>query len=93
MPIYRKKASEINAYRWAGEVKPITEPLWLAQAFERSDALFKNHSFGPPTLWVNTRNGWDSALGGDYIIRDEFENIYPCKAEAFEENYELARAA
>lgn len=67
---------------------------WFWDAVSRNDII--THDFGkwshhgPAWCEIKTLEGVMVAKTGDYIIRGVKGEIYPCKADIFEETYEAA---
>lgn len=95
---YRKKPVVVNAFQWFPH---LAEPIFLKRAFE-SETIKIVHvgilgrSFietsdktKETALKIETLEGSMFAFKGDYIIEGVHGELYPCKADIFEETYEL----
>lgn len=74
---YKKKPVVIEAFRYGFERMPywMNNRTWIAQEHENS-------------LTIHTLEGDMKADVGDYIIKGIKGEIYPCKAEIFDQTYE-----
>lgn len=76
---YRKKPVEIDAFQWTGQ-PPFHWPAWarhnLSLRYEVSN------------VQVDTNHGAVRANKGDWIIHTPAGEVYPCRADEFERNYE-----
>ena len=85
---YSKKPIVVEAVRWTGENR---EEI---RTFCSRDAFFtpaRQDTEGHITAWqllIDSFVGTIYAETGDYIIKDENGEFYPCKANIFEETYE-----
>ena len=75
---YRTKSRTIEAFRWEGQHSP-DWPAWA-----QDPALLE---YSGSCLYASTKNGPVRASRGDWLILGDHE-IYPCKPEVFEKNYE-----
>ena len=80
MATFRKQPLEIEAFQWTVD----QVPEWWTEAS-------KDFKIDIPTtsVFIPTLEGTMEAKKGDYIIKGIKGEIYPCKAEIFEESYEL----
>lgn len=65
---------------------------WFWDAVSRNDIIVHNFGKwgnGPAWCEIKTLEGTMVAKIGDYIIKGVKGEIYPCKADIFEETYEL----
>lgn len=81
---YVKKSIPVEAVQIPITTNPPNEiPLWLRQALDdRSSRIDKRG------LWIKTLEGTMFAPWGSYIIRGVKGELYPCRADIFEETYE-----
>jgi hypothetical protein len=77
---YRTKPRLIEAFRWEGQ----TRNAWPAWA---QDPTLLEYSGS--CLYAYTKSGPVRASRGDWLILGDHE-VYPCKPEVFERNYEAA---
>lgn len=82
MPTFRKKAVEVEAVQFAGEM-PELLPSWLRDAFDIG-VVFENGD----GLMIRTLEGALHVSAGDWIIQGTAGELYPCKPEIFAEIYE-----
>ena len=65
---------------------------WFWDAVARKDIIIHNFdkpfTFSPAWCEIQTLEGTMRANPGDYIIKGVKGEIYPCKADIFEETYE-----
>ena len=79
MSKYRKKPVVVEAVQWTGEnVDEIAEFMKDAKEDYALSAESRRIYFG----------GLMFALAGDYIIKDEKGEFYPCEPEIFHKTYE-----
>lgn len=80
MARYRKKPIVIEAFQWTGQ--PPRE--WPAWAMTSLAILYEISS-----LQVDTNHGPVRANKGDWLIKTEAGEIYPCQDDEFWKNYEV----
>lgn len=90
---YRKKASksEIEAFQWFGNVMQQEDPEWIIEAIDNGvikHDFIDNEDECIPILKLYTINGTKIIFQSDYIIKDEYGDIYSKTQEIFEEFYE-----
>lgn len=85
MAQYRKKPVVIEAIQWLPD-QPQRLPKWWVDATH--DETLHEHPEHPEWLFINTLEGTMRADPGDWIIRGVKGEIYPIKADIFEETYE-----
>lgn len=87
---YVKKPVVIDAFQ-LGEDNLVNEE-WFWDAVVRNDIAIHNfdraYTSNPAWCEIKTLEGTMVAKAGDYIIRGVKGEIYPCKADIFEETYE-----
>lgn len=93
MARYIKKPIEIEAFQLNS--RGLVEEDWFWGAVTRNDII--THSFGKHEIedaWceIKTLEGTMIARTGDYIIRGIKGEIYPCRADIFEETYQSPTA-
>lgn len=80
---YKNKAIEVEAIKWDG--KKLSEtPKWIIDAIKNSNIIRANNN-----IIISTNNGEIKVTPGDYIIKGVDNELYPCKANIFNEIYEL----
>lgn len=88
MAKYVKKPVEIEAFQLNS--RGLVGEDWFWDAVSRNEII--THSFGkyyPDDAWIEikTLEGTMIAKTGDYIIKGVKGEIYPCKADIFEDTY------
>ena len=94
MAKYRKKPVVIDAFQL--NERGLVGEDWFWDAVSENKII--THSFGkwnlsPAWCEIKTLEGTMVAKAGDYIIRGIQGEIYPCKADIFEDTYELVEAS
>lgn len=103
MAVFRKKPVEVEAVLFVGgtdgavfmDVGGLREaPTWLVQALANDPhepgAVWFEPGWEPPVLMVHTLDGAMRAAPGDWIIRGEKGELYPCKPDIFTMTYDPA---
>lgn len=90
---YCKKASksEIEAFQWFGDERQIETPDWFLEAMHGGiikNSLILEKGEDVPVLKLYTINGTKIIFQSDYIIKDEYGDIYSKTQEIFEDAYE-----
>jgi hypothetical protein len=90
MAKYRKKPVEIEAVRIRAVMRNAEDdwsglPEWVKDAYDRGDILFR-----PDGVEIRTLEGHDFGGPNDMLIRGVGGELYPCKPDIFEMNYEPA---
>ncbi len=89
--LYRKKPVVIEAFRFTTD-SDVIAPDWFTQAvIDRKISIRRRLVDGSMRIIgcvVRTLEGKMEAHPGDYIIRGVKDELYPCKADIFEETYE-----
>lgn len=86
---YRKKTVEIEAFKWTGDINQTEDPIWIIEAIKKGIVWFAEDSVnGKREMIIRTLKGNHRAQRGDYIIKGVNGEIYPCKPDIFEINYE-----
>ena len=88
---YRKKPVEIEAFQL--NERGLVGEDWFWDAVTNNEII--THDFGkyhPNSAWceIKTLEGIMVARAGDYIIKGVKGEIYPCKADIFEQTYDVA---
>jgi len=81
---YRKRPIVIEAIRWDGKAHTLREISGMGGRRVECDLG------GDMRLMVETPEGTMAANVGDYIIKGVKGEIYPCRADVFDETYEEA---
>lgn len=95
MAKYIKKAVEIEAFQYDGDLKGSDGnyyvPDWAVKVFEDGTMYYDNLVPGdvPCELFINTLEDIHHVSVGDYVIKGIKGELYPCKPDIFEETYEL----
>lgn len=87
---YVKKPVVIEAFQL--DERGLVGEDWFWDAVTRNDIIthdFGKWSCGPAWCEIKTLEGVMVAKDGDYIIKGVKGEIYPCKADIFEETYEF----
>ena len=90
---YRKKPVIIEAFRWTGDKDQVEDPEWIVEAIKEGTVSFDrfarlNRTEERLKMLIETLEGQMIAMPGDWIIRGNKGEIYPCKPEIFEATYE-----
>ena len=85
---YRKKPVVIDAFKWTGDREQLEDPIWIVEAIANGTVTIRSDCSSDVKLVVKTLEGEMTANRGDYIIRGVKGEIYPCKADIFEQTYE-----
>jgi hypothetical protein len=86
MPVYRKKPIEIEAFKW-NSTPLMKYPHWLFEGV--SSGAIQMRETGECV--ISTLEGDMLCNVGDYIIKGVQGELYPCKADIFEETYQYMR--
>jgi len=88
MATFRKRPVEVEAFPVNDAIGAAnhlrTLPVWLTAAFEQGDVVVLADG-----LSIKTLEGWLQAARGDWLIRGVKGEIYSCKADVFQETYEV----
>ncbi|MFD2703786.1 hypothetical protein ACFSVM_25485 [Paenibacillus shunpengii] len=85
---YRKKPVVVDAFKWTGGPDQVEDPVWIVDAISSGVVAFCPKDSRGPQLLIDTLEGCMEARPGDYIIQSVNGEIYPCKADIFEQTYE-----
>lgn len=96
---YRKKDLIVEAVRLNDEKRVIIElvdgnlfdkfPSWLSEAFKTGNVYYRYPEESDYVyVFIKTARGTMMASPGDYIIKGIDGELYPCKADVFEQIYE-----
>ena len=94
MSKYRKKPVIIEAFKYDGGLKDSDGeyyvPEWAVKAFEDKKLYYDSvMCIVPPIeLFIRTWEGTMHVSVGDYVIQGIKGELYPCKADVFEQTYE-----
>ena len=80
---FRKKQVIIEAVQWTGD--NVSEILDFVNHL---DIRLSNNENGGTELYINTLEGSMHASKGDWIIKGERDEFYPCKPDIFELTYD-----
>lgn len=91
---YRKRPVVVNAFKL--NERGLVEEDWFWDAVSENKII--THYFGkyhPEPAWceIETLEGVMIARAGDYIIKGIVGEIYPCRADIFEDTYELCEGS
>lgn len=89
MSRYRKKLIEIEAFQLGVE----DMPDWFMDKVSENEIILYGQSTkfkysNDTSCDIKTSEGLMHANYGDYVIKDENGEIYPCTTDIFEEEYE-----
>ena len=87
MTRYRKRGTEVDAFRWLGVHFP---PVWFAEAVSLDKARIRGESDLRQVL-LDPPSGKGNPLVanvGDWIVRNGRGEVFPMTAEKFAETYE-----
>lgn len=84
---YQKKPVVIEAFKWTGGPDRTEDPVWIVERIKDGSVYFADH-FAGIRMYIEALEGTLTADSGDYIIKDENSEIYPCKPDIFEQTYE-----
>lgn len=88
MTKYRKKPVEVEAFRFY--VDPV--PDWFMEKIKSNEIIFHDAVYERngrlAYCEIKTLEGVMTGNAGDYIIKGVQGEIYPCKADIFEQTYE-----
>ena len=93
---YRKKSVVIDAFQYDGDLMGSNGeyyvPQWAVEAFDSGRIYFDSLQYegAPCELFIRTLEGRHHVSVGDYIIQGVKGELYPCKPDIFERDYELA---
>lgn len=87
--IYRKLPVEVEAFKFYVD----NMPDWFFEKVGTNEIILRNcdykrYSIKEAYCEIKTLEGVMRADGGDYIIKGVQGEIYPCKADIFEQTYE-----
>ena len=90
---YRKKPVVIEAFKYDGDLMnskgKYYVPEWAVEALKNKTLEIASYGDAPPCeLYVNTLEGQMHVQVGDYVIQGIQGELYPCKADIFEQTYE-----
>lgn len=85
---YKMRPVYVEAHRWNGELLRQT-PFWIRMR-EASEGIFKRKESGKTKLLMFYRGDEHvaTAYPGDYIVRNEKNEVWISKSSVFEETYE-----
>lgn len=92
MAKYIKKPIEVEAFKWMKGRNEVF-PEWMKDAIKYGTVVIPNipyciNKYGYEVMEINTPEGVMIANQGDYIIKGIQGEIYPCKANIFEQTYD-----
>ena len=80
MPFYKKKETVIQAFKLGEKGKPTPVPRWFPSPDHKD--------ITPDGIKIHTLEGTYLAYWGDFILKDDEGEIFPCKPDYFKKNYE-----
>lgn len=84
---YRTKPVEIEAIQYNGNIEALMVST-LGTDFEHAKFKGEKHSPDALSVYDELQDTWVKVNVGDYIIRGNKGEFYPCEAEVFEWKYE-----
>ena len=86
---YRKKPVVIEAFRFYVD----NMPDWFMDAVSNDEVILyncdhKRYTIDEAYCRIRTLEGWHWCNGGDYVIKGIKGELYPCKADIFNQTYE-----
>lgn len=90
MTTYRKRGTEVDAFRWDGRGPDAEYPAWFAKilAFDKASVRGEGESV---QMFLDPPSGKGNPLVcnlGDWIVRNARGEVFPMTAEKFAETYE-----
>lgn len=83
--IYKKKEITVEAMQFIDDAEALSQ---LSDFMNKQDLVVDYANPDNPVLKIETPDGMETAKVGDYIIKDENGEIYPCDEESFLNTYE-----
>lgn len=92
MSLWRKKPLEVEAWQWNFNPQQEADPIWVRDALSvwpavGGIAFEPDHPTGP-RICIATLDAIAILSPGDYLVRGIKGELYPCKADIFEELHE-----
>ena len=86
---YRKKPVVIEAFQFYVD----NIPDWFMDAVSNDEVILyncdhKRYTIDEAYCRIHTLEGWHWCNGGDYVIKGIKGELYPCKADIFNQTYE-----
>lgn len=86
---YRKKPVVIEAFQFYVD----NMPDWFMDAVSNDEVIlyncdYKRYTINEAYCRIHTLEGWCWCNGGDYVIKGIKGELYPCKADIFNQTYE-----
>ena len=90
---YRKKPVWIQAAKWDGSAKDAAVIIsWILNQGGTARYTGDEHCTGAHYIAIDTLEGRVVASPTDWVIRGVAGEFYPCRADIFEQTYELPGA-
>lgn len=83
MCLYRKKSITVSAFQWTGEITEIT-PTWFCNLVYNHKIIINETG----QACINTVNGIQPVVQGDFIISGIKGELYSVKPDIFYATYE-----
>lgn len=84
---YRKKPVTIDAFQFGVDICPD----WFDEAIKKGIVVLHGDMYGCfSRASIRTLEGIMKVCTGDYVVKGVMGEIYPCKADIFEQTYEAA---
>lgn len=90
---YRNKPVMVEAFKWTGDVIQEEDPAWIIEAMKKEwgevgSVRLQNQGTPEVQIEILTSIGVNFGRRGDFIVRNDKGNIYPCTPHEFEKTYE-----
>lgn len=90
MSKWRKKPVVVEAFLYTGGSNQTEDPEWMKAPVKQGENEIGGIWFVDGNMMIMTLEGIMRADPGDWIIKGIEGDIYPCKPNLFEANYERA---
>ena len=89
MSRYRRKPTEVEAFKFTGNYDDTQHPVWIGEALASGTCYLLHPDTKKAKMMIKHSSGLLAARLGDYIVNGTIPgDIYPASAEAFESTYE-----
>lgn len=83
----KNKSKDIEVFQYVGGSICDDAPDWIIEAYEKGILYYSKEFMSE--LSIKTNHGHFTISKGDYIIKDQKGNIYPCGGYIFEAMFEV----
>ena len=89
---YRKRPTEVEAFRWTGDETQTEDPEWIVEALREGRARLEGAGTAEVRMWLRTSNPlWErTARPGDYIVQTYPGELWPLHSDLFEAEWQPA---